>query len=80
VYLVLFLKPGATEEQKQHFLSPCHCRRAKLSLVRTTPLYKYHINTLILRGSFSFQIKVLKGKACVSKRALCIDLTENNPF
>ena len=69
----------SSDEQKQHFLSPCHCR-AKLSFVKTTPLYKYHIKTLILRGSFSFQINVLYGIASAPNKALYIELTENNPF
>jgi hypothetical protein len=49
------------EEQKQHFLSPCHCSLAKLFFFKITPLYKYHKKTLILRGSFNFHIKVLYG-------------------
>ena len=49
----------SSEEQKQHFLSPCHCRRTRLSFVKTTPLYSDHIKTLILRGSFSFHVRVL---------------------
>ena len=68
------------KEQKQHFLSPCHCRLAKLSFVKITPLYKYHIKTLILRDSLSFQIKVLNGKACAPNKALYMELTENNSF
>jgi hypothetical protein len=48
----------SSKEQKQHFLSPYHCRSAKLSFVKTTPLYRYHMKTLILRGSFSFHIRV----------------------
>jgi hypothetical protein len=67
-------------EQKQHFLSSCHCRLAKLSLVKITPLYKYHIKTLILRGSLSFQIKLLYGKAYTPNNALYMELTENNSF
>jgi hypothetical protein len=68
------------EEQKQYFLSPCHCLLAKLSLVKITLLYKYHIKTLTLRGSLSFQIKVLYGSACIPNNALYKELTENNSF
>jgi hypothetical protein len=68
------------EEQKQHFVSPCHCRLAKLSFVKITPLYKYHKNTLILRGSFSFHINMLYGIALDPNKALYLDLIENNPF
>jgi hypothetical protein len=71
---------GLLKEQKQHFLSPCHCRLAKLSFVKITPLYKYHKKTLILRGSLSFHIKVLYGIASAHNNALYMDLTENNPF
>jgi hypothetical protein len=70
----------SSEEQKQHFLSPCYCRLAKLSFVKITPLYKYHKNTLILRGSLSFHIKVLYGIASAPNNALYVDLTENNLF
>ena len=42
-------------EQKQHCLLPFQFRLARLSLVRIAPLFKYHINILILRGTFSFQ-------------------------
>ena len=68
------------EEQKQHLLSPCHCSLAKLSFVKITPLYKYHMKTLILRGSLSFQIKVLYGIASTPNKALYIELTENYLF
>jgi len=68
------------EEQKQHLLSPCHCRLAKLSFVKITPLYKYHMKILILRGSLSFQIKVLYGVACVPNKVLYMELTEYSPL
>jgi hypothetical protein len=71
---------NSSEEQKQHFLSPCHCRLAKLSFVKITLLYKYHKNTLILRDSFSFHINVLYGVASDPNKALYMDLNKNNPF
>ena len=58
----------------------CHCRLAKLSFVKTTSSYKYHKNTLILRGSFSFHINVLYSIALTPNKAMYMDLTENNPF
>jgi len=70
----------SSNEQKQHFQSPCHYRRAKLSFVKTTLLYKYHIKTLILRGSFSFQINVFYGIASATNKAMYMVLTENNLF
>jgi hypothetical protein len=70
----------SSDEQKQHFLSPCHCLLAKLSFVKITPLYKYHKETLILRGSLSFYIKVLYGIASANNKALYMDFTEKNPF
>ena len=68
------------EEQKQHFLSPCHWRLTKLSFIKITPLNKYHRKTLILRGNFSIQIKVLQGTTSAVTKALYMDLTKNNPF
>ena len=65
----------SSEEQKQHFVSPCDCRLAKLSFVKITPLYKYDKNTLILRGSFSFHINVLYGIASDPNNAMYMDLT-----
>ena len=70
----------SSEEQKQRFLSPRHCRLAKLSFVKITSLYKYHKNTLILRGSFNFYINVLYGIASDPNKALYMDLIENNLF
>ena len=46
--------------QKQHFILPLYCRRARLSLVRTV-FFKYQIKILIFKGSFNFQIKFLRG-------------------
>jgi hypothetical protein len=45
--------------QKTHFLLPCQFRLARLSLVRTTPLRRYHSNTLIRKGIFNFQSLLL---------------------
>ena len=41
-------------EQNQHCLLPFQFRLARLSLVKITPLFEYHINILIFRGIFSF--------------------------
>jgi hypothetical protein len=68
------------EEQKQHLLSPYHCRLAKLSFVKITPLYKYYMKTLILRDSLSFQIKVLYGIASAPNKALYMELSEYSPL
>lgn len=38
--------------QKQHFLLPFQFRLAKLSFVRTTPLFEYHIKIFIFKGNF----------------------------
>jgi hypothetical protein len=41
--------------QKTQALLPFQFRLARLSLVKITPLRRYHPNTLISRGSFNFQ-------------------------
>ena len=66
--------------QQQHFKLPFHRRLIKLSLVRVTPLIKYHIKILILSGNFSFQIVWLCGIILVVVIALYIDRTEKNMF
>jgi hypothetical protein len=38
------------------YLGPFQLRLAKLSLVRVTPLLKYHAKILIFNGIFIFQI------------------------
>jgi hypothetical protein len=43
------------DDGKHITLLPCQFRFARLSLVRITPLQRYHPNTLILNGIFSFQ-------------------------
>ena len=61
--------------QKQHFILPFHCRRARLSLVRTIPFCKYQMKTLIFKGSFNFQTILLYGTAKGATKALYIDRT-----
>jgi len=66
--------------QKQHFILPLHCRRARLSLVRTTPFCKYQIKILIFKGTLNFQIKFLR---CAGRRTinvLYMDRTVKWPF
>jgi len=63
--------------QKQHFILPFHCQRARLSLVRTTPFCKYHMKTLIFKGIFNFQMILLYGTAKCATKALYIDRTVN---
>ena len=66
--------------QQQHFKLPFHHRLAKLSLVRVTPLIKYHIKILILSDNFSFEIIWLCGIILVAVIALYMDRTENSSF
>jgi len=64
--------------QKQQHLSPCQLRRAKLSLVRITPLFKYHMKILIFIGSFVCQTSSDTLTSLLIKAAY-IDLTEKTP-
>ena len=66
--------------QKQHFILPLHCRRARLSLVRTTPFCKYHIKILIFKGSLNFRIKFLRGASRRAINVLYMDRTVKWPF
>ena len=45
--------------QNQHFLLPGQLHHARLSLISTTPLRRYHINILTFSGIFAFQIFLL---------------------
>jgi hypothetical protein len=45
--------------QKTHFLQPYQFRFARLSLVKITPLRRYHPNTFIRSGIFNFQSLLL---------------------
>jgi hypothetical protein len=45
--------------QKTYFLFPCQFRFARLSLVKITPLRRYHPNTFIHNGIFNFQSLLL---------------------
>ena len=64
--------------QKQQFLSPCQMCLTKLSLVKTTPLFKYHRKTLILAGILDFQIFCVTWTPLFT-RAAYNDLTEYCP-
>ena len=66
--------------QKQHFILPFYCRRARLSLVRTTPFCKYQIKILIFKGSLNFQIKFLRGAGRRAINVLYMDRTVKWPF
>jgi len=46
--------------QKQHFTLPCQLHFAKLSFVKITPLWRYHIKILIFIGAFVFQMNLFK--------------------
>jgi hypothetical protein len=69
--------------QKTHVLLPFQFRFARLSLVKITPLRRYHSNTLICNGSFNFQSLLLLilslGKSGWIS-ALYMDATQNLPF
>jgi hypothetical protein len=45
--------------QKAHDVLPVQFLWTRLSLIRITPLFKYHKNVLILRGNLSFQMSLL---------------------
>jgi hypothetical protein len=69
--------------QKTHFLQPCQFRFASLSLVKMTPLRRYHPNTFIHSGIFNFQSLLLltfsNGRSGWIS-ALYMEATENLPF
>jgi hypothetical protein len=71
---------SSQDANKIHNLFPLQFRLAKLSLVSTTPRFKYHIKILIRSGAFSFQNIVL----CLTRvsviKALYIELTLNIRF
>ena len=66
-------------EQKQHYLLPFQFRLAKLSFVKITPLFKYHINILIFKGIFSFHKCLSNCTLPLLISALYIELTVNIP-
>jgi hypothetical protein len=66
--------------QKQHFKLPFNYRRAKLSLVRTTPLCKYQAKNLTFKGNFNFHITILRGAVNRAMTELNKDQTVNWPF
>ena len=70
----------SSSSQKQHLLLPAHRRFAKLSLVKMTPLWTNHMNTLIFKGTFTFQIFRGLGIVSVLIKSIYIDLSEKkNP-
>lgn len=66
--------------QKLHLLDPVQLRLAKLSLVRITCLWTNHMNTLIRKGTFTFQICKDRGRETELIKSKYIDFTENTPF
>ena len=66
-------------EQKQHSLLPFQFLLIKLSLVRITPLFRYHINIFILRGIFNFHRCLLNCTLPLLISALYIEPTLNVP-
>jgi hypothetical protein len=65
--------------KKQQALFPFQFLLAKLSFVRMTPLFRYHINIFILRGIFICQISCVAFKPLMT-RCLYIKLTVNAPL
>jgi hypothetical protein len=61
----------------QHFKLPFQCFLARLSLVRAMFLIKYHINILIFKGNFSFQMGKFCRTVCGALKTLYIDRTVN---
>jgi hypothetical protein len=69
--------------QKTHFLLPCQFHFARLSLVKTTPLCRYHPNTFIHNVIFNFQsllLLILSIGTSGKISALYIEVTKNLPF
>ena len=66
--------------QKLHLLQPVQLRFAKLSLVRMTCLWTNHINTLIFKGTLTFQTCFELGMTLALIISKYMDLTENSPF
>ena len=66
--------------QKLHNLLPCQFLLTKLSLVRVTPLQRYHIKILILRGILRFQSVLCVVILLLFNMALYMDCTVKTPL
>ena len=66
--------------QKLHLVDPIQLCFAKLSLVKITCLCTNHINTLIFKGTLTFQTCFERGITLELITSKYMDLTENSPF
>ena len=66
--------------QKLHLVDPVQLRFTKLSFVKITCLCTNHINTLILKGTLTFQTCFDQGITLELITSKYMDLTENSPF
>lgn len=67
------------ELQKLQYLLPFQFLLTRLSFVKITPFFKYHMKILIFNGSLNCQISCVT-LILVLTRRLYMDLTENTPF
>ena len=65
--------------QKLHLVDPVQLRFARLSFIKITCLCTNHINTLIRKGTLTFQTCFEQGMTLVFMPSRYMDLTENLP-
>ena len=70
----------SSQSQKLYLVNPVQLRFAKLFLVKMTCLCTNHVNTLIFKGTLTFQTCFELGIELELITSRYMDLTVNSPF